>query len=124
MQLIFQVVAPEDTYKVHRKLEEAAIIVMGVKEPHITVTITLTSPIMREQLLTLPEGSGGKKTKRVIGSAGIIEIANQGPIMRWYRLCTYVHLAFLCCPNNVFKNRSEFLSSLKTSVSNLYSKEL
>jgi len=53
-----QVVSPEDTYKVHRKLEEAAIIVMGVKEPHITVTITLTSPIMREQLLTLPEGSG------------------------------------------------------------------
>ncbi|XP_023712722.1 zinc finger RNA-binding protein isoform X2 [Cryptotermes secundus] len=52
-----QVVAPEDAYKVHRKLEESAIIVMGVKEPHITVTITLTSPIMREQLLTL-EGSG------------------------------------------------------------------
>jgi hypothetical protein len=62
MKLVFQVVAPEDTYKVHRKLEEAAIIVMGVKEPHITVTITLTSPIMREQLLTPPEGSGGKKT--------------------------------------------------------------
>ncbi|XP_021917976.1 zinc finger RNA-binding protein-like [Zootermopsis nevadensis] len=53
-----QVVAPEDTYKVHRKLEEAAVIVMGVKEPHITVTITLTSPIMREQLLTPLDGSG------------------------------------------------------------------
>ncbi|XP_069682507.1 zinc finger RNA-binding protein isoform X6 [Periplaneta americana] len=53
-----QIVAPEDTYKVQRKLEEAAIIVMGVKEPHITVTITLTSPIMREQLLTPQEGSG------------------------------------------------------------------
>jgi hypothetical protein len=80
---MFQVVSPEDAYKVHRKLEEAAIIVMGVKEPHITVTITLTSPIMREQLLTL-EGSGGKETKRVlIGIAGIIEIANQGPIARW-----------------------------------------
>ncbi|KDR24131.1 Zinc finger RNA-binding protein, partial [Zootermopsis nevadensis] len=59
-----QVVAPEDTYKVHRKLEEAAVIVMGVKEPHITVTITLTSPIMREQLLTPLDGSGGKKTKK------------------------------------------------------------
>lgn len=106
MQLAFQVVAPEDTYKVHRKLEEAAIIVMGVKEPHITVTITLTSPIMREQLLTPPEGSGGKKMKRIIGNAGIIEIANQGPGMWWCRLHTYVHLAFLHCPNNVFKNRS------------------
>lgn len=63
MSFIFQVVAPEDAYKVHRKLEESAIIVMGVKEPHITVTITLTSPIMREQLLTL-EGSGGKETKK------------------------------------------------------------
>ncbi|GLH03513.1 Interleukin enhancer-binding factor 2 homolog [Gryllus bimaculatus] len=53
-----KMVSPEDTYKVHRKVEEAAIIVMGVKEPHITVTITLTSPVMREQLLTHPEGSG------------------------------------------------------------------
>lgn len=61
---MLQVVAPEDTYKVHRKLEEAAVIVMGVKEPHITVTITLTSPIMREQLLTPLDGSGGKKTKK------------------------------------------------------------
>jgi hypothetical protein len=61
---MFQVVAPEDTYKVQRKLDEAAVIVMGVKEPHITVTITLTSPIMREQLLTTLEGSGGKETKK------------------------------------------------------------
>ncbi|XP_063225838.1 zinc finger RNA-binding protein isoform X3 [Bacillus rossius redtenbacheri] len=54
-----QVVCPEETYKVHRKVDEAAIIVMGVKEPHITVTITLTSPVMREQMLTPQEASGG-----------------------------------------------------------------
>ncbi|XP_066993035.2 zinc finger RNA-binding protein isoform X2 [Anabrus simplex] len=53
-----KVVCPEETYKVQRKVDEAAIIVMGVKEPHITVTITLTSPVMREQLLTHPETSG------------------------------------------------------------------
>ncbi|XP_047096715.1 zinc finger RNA-binding protein isoform X1 [Schistocerca piceifrons] len=53
-----KVVSPEDTYKIQRKVEEAAIVVMGVTEPHITVTITLTSPVMREQLLCPPETSG------------------------------------------------------------------
>lgn len=42
-----------------KNIEEAAIVVSGVKEPHITVNITLTSPVMREQLLQ--DGSGGKE---------------------------------------------------------------
>lgn len=34
---------------VQKKPEDAAITVMDTKEPHYTVTITLTSPLMREQ---------------------------------------------------------------------------
>lgn len=41
-------VAPEEKYDVKRCVEEAAIIVSTVTEPKITVTVTLTSPIMRE----------------------------------------------------------------------------
>jgi len=53
----FQVVAPEDSYSVMRKAEDAALVVIGGKEPHITVTITLTSPVMREPLV-VPAGAG------------------------------------------------------------------
>lgn len=37
---------------VQKKPEDAAITVMDTKEPHNTVTITLTSPLMREQPAT------------------------------------------------------------------------
>ena len=69
---IFQVVAPDEQYKVNRSIDEASISVSGMTETNkITVTITLTSPIMREQILcsgkdTLSTASsdilGGKKT--------------------------------------------------------------
>ncbi|XP_046400489.1 zinc finger RNA-binding protein isoform X2 [Ischnura elegans] len=52
-----QVVAPDEKYEVKQCVEEASVIVSGIKEPRITVTITLTSPVMREQLLH--EGAGG-----------------------------------------------------------------
>lgn len=55
--------APEDKYSVKCKPEDAALVVIGAKEPHITVTITLTSPVMREPLVapTPPaEAAGGK----------------------------------------------------------------
>jgi len=38
----------EDKYDVKRCVEEAAIIVTNNTEPHVSCTITLTSPIMRE----------------------------------------------------------------------------
>lgn len=41
-------VAPDEKYEVKRCIEEAAIIVTSVAEPKITVTVTLTSPVMRE----------------------------------------------------------------------------
>ncbi|KAL0270754.1 UNVERIFIED_CONTAM: hypothetical protein PYX00_008051 [Menopon gallinae] len=44
-----QAVAPDEKYMVQKKPEDAAITVMDTKEPHNTVTITLTSPLMREQ---------------------------------------------------------------------------
>lgn len=47
-----QIVSTEDQYKVQRNIDDAAILVIGVKEPNLTVTITLTSPIIREQILT------------------------------------------------------------------------
>lgn len=40
----------EDKYDVKRCVEEAAIIVTNNVEPHVSCTITLTSPIMREQM--------------------------------------------------------------------------
>jgi len=43
------VVAPEEKYMVQKKPEDAALTVMDTKEPHYTVTITFTSPLMREQ---------------------------------------------------------------------------
>ncbi|XP_042905081.1 zinc finger RNA-binding protein isoform X2 [Parasteatoda tepidariorum] len=41
-------IAPDEKYEVKRCIEEAAIIVSTVSEPKITVTVTLTSPVMRE----------------------------------------------------------------------------
>lgn len=60
--MLLQIVAPEDKYSVKCKPEEAALVVIGAKEPHITVTITLTSPVMREPLVAPPsaEAAGGK----------------------------------------------------------------
>ncbi|KAJ1522250.1 hypothetical protein ONE63_002555 [Megalurothrips usitatus] len=49
-----QNVAPEDKYSVKCKPEDAALVVIGAKEPHITVTITLTSPVMREPVVAPP----------------------------------------------------------------------
>ncbi|XP_076034745.1 zinc-finger protein 72D isoform X2 [Oratosquilla oratoria] len=45
------IVAPEDKYEIQRVVEEAALVVQSVGEQRISVTVTLTSPIMREQLL-------------------------------------------------------------------------
>lgn len=60
--MLLQIVAPEDKYSVKCKPEDAALVVIGAKEPHITVTITLTSPVMREPLVAPPsaEAAGGK----------------------------------------------------------------
>ncbi|XP_054717148.1 zinc finger RNA-binding protein-like isoform X2 [Uloborus diversus] len=41
-------VAPDDKYEVQRCLEEAAILVSSASDQKITVTVTLTSPVMRE----------------------------------------------------------------------------
>lgn len=43
-----QTVAPDEKYEVKSCVEEAAIIVSSMSEPKITVTVTLTSPVMRE----------------------------------------------------------------------------
>ncbi|KAK8403589.1 hypothetical protein O3P69_000562 [Scylla paramamosain] len=45
------VVAPEDKYDIQRVVEEAALVVQNIGEQRICVNVTLTSPIMREQLL-------------------------------------------------------------------------
>ncbi|KAG7166640.1 Zinc finger RNA-binding protein-like 1 [Homarus americanus] len=45
------VVAPEDKYEIQRVVEEAALVVQNIGEQRISVNVTLTSPIMREQLL-------------------------------------------------------------------------
>lgn len=44
-------VAPEDKYDIQRVVEEAALVVQNIGEQRISVNVTLTSPIMREQLL-------------------------------------------------------------------------
>ncbi|KAK6644082.1 hypothetical protein RUM43_000347 [Polyplax serrata] len=60
-----QVVAPEEKYMVQKKPEDAAITVMDTKEPHYTVTITLTSPLMREQpAIEAPTGDGKPATPK------------------------------------------------------------
>lgn len=46
-----KVVAPEDKYDIQRVVEEAALVVQNIGEQRICVNVTLTSPIMREQLL-------------------------------------------------------------------------
>ena len=49
---------PEDTYEVHALAQEGAIQVFGTNaDPRITVHITLTSPVVREQVV--PETSAG-----------------------------------------------------------------
>lgn len=51
--------APDEKYEVKRCVEEAAIIVTSVAEPKITVTVTLTSPVMRESN-TEANAAGGR----------------------------------------------------------------
>ncbi|XP_034256245.1 zinc finger RNA-binding protein isoform X2 [Thrips palmi] len=61
------IVAPEDKYSVKCKPEDAALVVIGAKEPHITVTITLTSPVMREQLVApTPSEAAGDSAQAAI----------------------------------------------------------
>lgn len=43
--------APEDKYDIQRVVEEAALVVQNIGDQRISVNVTLTSPIMREQLL-------------------------------------------------------------------------
>lgn len=50
--------APDEGYTVAMKPEDAAILVTGSSEPKITVTVTLTSPVVRESMIA--ESSGGK----------------------------------------------------------------
>ncbi|XP_026288097.1 zinc finger RNA-binding protein isoform X4 [Frankliniella occidentalis] len=61
-----QVVAPEDKYSVKCKPEDAALVVIGAKEPHITVTITLTSPVMREQIQVPSAEAAGDSAQAAI----------------------------------------------------------
>lgn len=56
---VLKVVAPEDKYDIQRVVEEAALVVQNIGEQRISVNVTLTSPIMREQLLH--EGGNTKK---------------------------------------------------------------
>ncbi|XP_022253332.1 zinc finger RNA-binding protein-like isoform X3 [Limulus polyphemus] len=44
----FEVVASQTNYEVKRCVEEAAIVVHAESEPAVTVTVTLTSPLMRD----------------------------------------------------------------------------
>nr|CAD7400035.1 unnamed protein product [Timema poppensis] len=99
-----QIVCPEETYKVHRKVDEAAILVMGVKEPHITVTITLTSPVMREPLLVPQEPVSGGKNWGSHRTPG-----------RWSN--TLVHTLTGCCCFVFSPSSSNFLTPLLDSVS-------
>lgn len=59
----------EEKYDVKRCVEEAAIVVTNSSEPHVSCTITLTSPIMRESA----EGGG---TNWVTGSRSCISVDN------------------------------------------------
>lgn len=47
---LFQIVAPEDSYLTNMKSEEAAITVQTKTEPKLTVSVILTSPLLREQV--------------------------------------------------------------------------
>lgn len=53
-----QNVAPDDTYSVEMKVDQAAVLVTSSSEPKMVVTVTLSSPLVRESLLQ--ESSGGK----------------------------------------------------------------
>lgn len=48
----------EEKYEVKICVEDAAVIVTSDKEPHTCCTITLTSPVMREEINN-PETAGG-----------------------------------------------------------------
>lgn len=49
LNIALQQAAPEETYEVKMCVEEAAVIVTAEKDIKTTCTITLTSPIMREE---------------------------------------------------------------------------
>lgn len=50
--------APDDTYSVEMKVDQAAVLVTSSSEPKMVVTVTLSSPLVRESLLQ--ESTGGK----------------------------------------------------------------
>ena len=60
-----QIVAADEKYEIHRVVEEAALVVQSVGEHRIAVYVTLTSPIMREQML---HHEGGNRVKAQIKS--------------------------------------------------------
>lgn len=51
---------PEDTYTVEMKVDQGAVIVTASAEPKIVVTVSLTSPLMREP----QPDTGGKYGRR------------------------------------------------------------
>ena len=48
--------APEENYTITLLVPDASITVTTVSDPKISVTITLTSPVLREMLMQAAEG--------------------------------------------------------------------
>ena len=55
--------APDESYEVKMCVEEAGVIVTSNKEPKASCTVTLTSPIMRDE--NTPEGGGNLYQTRI-----------------------------------------------------------
>ncbi|XP_054285579.1 zinc finger RNA-binding protein-like isoform X2 [Macrosteles quadrilineatus] len=58
LPLQLKAVAPDDAYTVEMKVDQGSVLVTAATEPKIVVTVSLTSPLMREPVLLESTGDG------------------------------------------------------------------
>ncbi|XP_035218735.1 LOW QUALITY PROTEIN: zinc finger RNA-binding protein-like [Stegodyphus dumicola] len=94
-------VAPDDKYEVKRSLEEAAIVVSSVTEPKITVTVTLTSPVMRESNADAStSGETVKDPPDVLDRQKCLDALAALRHAKWFQVCiffTFQPYVYLLC---------------------------
>ncbi|XP_014251856.1 zinc finger RNA-binding protein [Cimex lectularius] len=83
-----KVVAPEENYTISLEMADASITVGTTTDLNITVTITLTSPILREMLMQAADGEGGRVTLanlETLDQAKCLEALAQLRRAKWFQ---------------------------------------
>lgn len=105
MGFIFQAVT-EDKYEILQSVDDAAIVIKNTKEPPLSLTIHLTSPVVREEMeKVLAGGRRPQQARRTVkpGVPALFKCAPRFWIALWNRhKCRCVHLYSLTFSPSVF----------------------